>query len=244
VHLDDNLRRSNLQVLGRGGAGPRGRGGAGCGQGDARHAGRVARETRRGPERGWGPGPAARTPADPPSLRPAAPPPPHRRAQAPILVEQRVLRLLEAALWRDTAFLSALGVMDYSLLVGVDRERNALVVAVIDFIRWGGGWGWGWGRGWGLGECGAGAAAGTRQRRGAPPTAAARAAAASARGGSLRPAPTAPCLPPHAPRLQAVHLGQAARDVGQVQRHPGRQRQGADHHLAQAVLPALQVRRP
>jgi hypothetical protein len=25
--------------------------------------------------------------------------------------------------------------MDYSLLVGVDKERNALVVAIIDFIR-------------------------------------------------------------------------------------------------------------
>jgi hypothetical protein len=52
-------------------------------------------------------------------------------------VEQRVLRSMEAALWRDTAFLSALGVMDYSLLVGVDKERNTLVVAIIDFIRWG-----------------------------------------------------------------------------------------------------------
>lgn len=42
---------------------------------------------------------------------------------------------MELALWRDTAFLAALGVMDYSLLVGVDKERNALVIAIIDFIR-------------------------------------------------------------------------------------------------------------
>jgi len=47
-----------------------------------------------------------------------------------------MLRAMEVALWRDTGFLAALGVMDYSLLVGVDKEHNALVVAIIDFIRW------------------------------------------------------------------------------------------------------------
>jgi hypothetical protein len=60
---------------------------------------------------------------------------PTRPRQAPILVEQPLLRPMEDALWRDTAFLSALGVMDYSLLVGVDRTTNTLVVAIIDFIR-------------------------------------------------------------------------------------------------------------
>ena len=39
------------------------------------------------------------------------------------------------ALWSDTAFLSGLGVMDYSLLVGVDDSNNTLVVGIIDFIR-------------------------------------------------------------------------------------------------------------
>jgi hypothetical protein len=38
--------------------------------------------------------------------------------QAPLLVEQGLLRAMEAALWRDTSFLASLGVMDYSLLVG------------------------------------------------------------------------------------------------------------------------------
>jgi hypothetical protein len=33
----------------------------------------------------------------------------------------------------------------------------------------------------------------------------------------------------------AVHVGQAAGDVGQEQRHAGRQRKGANHHLAKAV---------
>lgn len=42
---------------------------------------------------------------------------------------------LERSLWNDTAFLSQLGVMDYSLLVGVDKSSNVLVVGIIDFIR-------------------------------------------------------------------------------------------------------------
>jgi len=42
---------------------------------------------------------------------------------------------MERALWADTSFLASLGVMDYSLLVGVDKEHNTLVVAIIDFIR-------------------------------------------------------------------------------------------------------------
>ena len=33
------------------------------------------------------------------------------------------------------AFLSGLGVMDYSLLVGFDKQGQELVVGVIDFIR-------------------------------------------------------------------------------------------------------------
>jgi hypothetical protein len=42
---------------------------------------------------------------------------------------------VQAALWSDTAFLARLGVMDYSLLVGVDSEEQVLVVGIIDFIR-------------------------------------------------------------------------------------------------------------
>jgi hypothetical protein len=38
--------------------------------------------------------------------------------QAPLLVEQGMLRVMECALWADTSFLAGLGVMDYSLLVG------------------------------------------------------------------------------------------------------------------------------
>ncbi len=42
---------------------------------------------------------------------------------------------LLAALWADTAFLAGQGVMDYSLLVGVDRPNRTLVVGIIDFLR-------------------------------------------------------------------------------------------------------------
>ena len=50
-------------------------------------------------------------------------------------VNQRSHAQLEKCLWSDTAFLSQLGVMDYSLLVGVDKTTNTLVVGIIDFIR-------------------------------------------------------------------------------------------------------------
>lgn len=43
-------------------------------------------------------------------------------------------RLLRA-LWSDTALLSGLGVMDYSLLVGIDQANSTMVVGIIDFIR-------------------------------------------------------------------------------------------------------------
>ena len=42
---------------------------------------------------------------------------------------------MKAALEADTAFLASLGVMDYSLLLGVDRQNRQLVVGIIDFVR-------------------------------------------------------------------------------------------------------------
>ncbi len=43
----------------------------------------------------------------------------------------RLLRSLQ----HDTGFLSGQGVMDYSLLVGVDRHRQQLVCGAIDYVR-------------------------------------------------------------------------------------------------------------
>ncbi|KAH0691092.1 hypothetical protein KY289_018450 [Solanum tuberosum] len=54
---------------------------------------------------------------------------------SPIFVGNKAKRLLERAVWNDTAFLAAVDVMDYSLLVGVDEEKNELVVGIIDFMR-------------------------------------------------------------------------------------------------------------
>ena len=50
-------------------------------------------------------------------------------------MEQQAYEQLERVLWADTAFLAGMGVMDYSLLVGVDRVNHSLVVGIIDFIR-------------------------------------------------------------------------------------------------------------
>jgi 1-phosphatidylinositol-3-phosphate 5-kinase len=36
---------------------------------------------------------------------------------------------------QDTLFLSIINVLDYSILVGIDEEKNELVVGIIDFMR-------------------------------------------------------------------------------------------------------------
>jgi 1-phosphatidylinositol-3-phosphate 5-kinase len=54
---------------------------------------------------------------------------------SPILVRQEQRAKLERALWKDTAFLAQLGVMDYSLLVGIDEVNSELVVGIIDYVR-------------------------------------------------------------------------------------------------------------
>ncbi|KAM7253601.1 hypothetical protein ACFE04_021755 [Oxalis oulophora] len=54
---------------------------------------------------------------------------------SPIFVGNKAKRLLERAVWNDTSFLASVDVMDYSLLVGVDGEKNQLVIGIIDFMR-------------------------------------------------------------------------------------------------------------
>ncbi|GLT35020.1 hypothetical protein SLA2020_095050 [Shorea laevis] len=53
----------------------------------------------------------------------------------PIFLGSKAKRSLERAIWNDTAFLASVGVMDYSLLVGVDEEHKELVLGIIDFVR-------------------------------------------------------------------------------------------------------------
>lgn len=38
---------------------------------------------------------------------------------------------LSIAVWNDSLFLDSLGVMDYSLLVGLDKDKSELVVGII-----------------------------------------------------------------------------------------------------------------
>lgn len=54
---------------------------------------------------------------------------------SPTLVGPRAFARLQRALWSDSSFLAGLGVMDYSLLVGVDKVTGQLIVGVIDYIR-------------------------------------------------------------------------------------------------------------
>ena len=53
----------------------------------------------------------------------------------PTLVAPGAAAALQRAVWADTGFLAGLGVMDYSLLVGVDRGGRELVVGLIDYVR-------------------------------------------------------------------------------------------------------------
>ncbi|XP_042048104.1 1-phosphatidylinositol-3-phosphate 5-kinase FAB1B-like isoform X1 [Salvia splendens] len=54
---------------------------------------------------------------------------------SPIFVGNKAKRVLERAVWNDTAFLASIDVMDYSLLVGVDEQKHELVLGIIDFMR-------------------------------------------------------------------------------------------------------------
>ncbi|GAB2291202.1 hypothetical protein Dimus_025460 [Dionaea muscipula] len=54
---------------------------------------------------------------------------------SPIYVGQKAKRLLQRAVWNDTTFLNSINVMDYSLLVGVDRHRRELICGIIDYLR-------------------------------------------------------------------------------------------------------------
>ncbi|XP_022773471.1 putative 1-phosphatidylinositol-3-phosphate 5-kinase FAB1D isoform X2 [Durio zibethinus] len=54
---------------------------------------------------------------------------------SPLYVSNKAKRLLQRAVWNDTTFLNSINVMDYSLLVGVDTQRQELVCGIIDYLR-------------------------------------------------------------------------------------------------------------
>merc|ERR1712060_473414 len=53
----------------------------------------------------------------------------------PIFVDSCSKTILESAVWSDSAFLSRRNVMDYSLLAGVDKAQDELVVGIVDYLR-------------------------------------------------------------------------------------------------------------
>jgi 1-phosphatidylinositol-3-phosphate 5-kinase len=54
---------------------------------------------------------------------------------SPLFLSEGSKRLLNASVFNDTIFLTAINVMDYSLLVGVDEAAQRLVVGIIDYMR-------------------------------------------------------------------------------------------------------------
>ncbi|XP_062227268.1 1-phosphatidylinositol-3-phosphate 5-kinase FAB1A-like [Phragmites australis] len=54
---------------------------------------------------------------------------------SPIYISGRTKHLLQRAIWNDTSFLTSINVMDYSLLVGVDKQKHEFVFGIIDYLR-------------------------------------------------------------------------------------------------------------
>ena len=50
---------------------------------------------------------------------------------SPFYVREHSKRILRGALYNDSRFLADINVMDYSLVVGVDNEKNELVVGIV-----------------------------------------------------------------------------------------------------------------
>lgn len=53
----------------------------------------------------------------------------------PLLIHARSKRILNQAIQNDSKFLTSISVMDYSLLVGVDKENQELILGIIDYVR-------------------------------------------------------------------------------------------------------------
>lgn len=49
----------------------------------------------------------------------------------PFYLREHSKRIMRGAVWNDSKFLAKLNIMDYSLLVAVDNERNELVVGIV-----------------------------------------------------------------------------------------------------------------
>lgn len=55
--------------------------------------------------------------------------------ESPVFVNEHLKRLLRGSLFNDTSFLSAMDVMDYSLIIGIDDCSKKLYIGIIDWLR-------------------------------------------------------------------------------------------------------------
>jgi 1-phosphatidylinositol-3-phosphate 5-kinase len=55
--------------------------------------------------------------------------------ESPVFVKEHSKKLLRGSLFNDTSFLSAMDVMDYSLVVGIDDSSHKLYIGIIDWLR-------------------------------------------------------------------------------------------------------------
>lgn len=53
----------------------------------------------------------------------------------PLLIHAKSKQILNVAIDNDSKFLTSISVMDYSLLVGVDKENHELILGIIDYVR-------------------------------------------------------------------------------------------------------------
>ncbi|KAJ1301507.1 hypothetical protein OPQ81_008761 [Rhizoctonia solani] len=53
----------------------------------------------------------------------------------PCYLREHAKRILRTAIYNDTQFLADVNVMDYSMVVGVDKVKSELVIGIVDFIR-------------------------------------------------------------------------------------------------------------
>ncbi|KAG7665522.1 MDM12 [[Candida] subhashii] len=55
--------------------------------------------------------------------------------ESPVFVKEQSKKLLRGCLFNDTSFLSAMDVMDYSLVIGIDDSSKKLYIGIIDWLR-------------------------------------------------------------------------------------------------------------
>lgn len=55
--------------------------------------------------------------------------------ESPLFVKEHLKRMLRGSLFNDTSFFSAMDVMDYSLIIGIDDTSKRLYIGIIDWLR-------------------------------------------------------------------------------------------------------------